>query len=135
MGRPKRARGVGWLRNGNPPGRFSDAPRCGAKARRTGLPCRAPACRGKARCRLHGGKSTGPKTAAGLERSRRARWRHGFYSRDYEEAVKRRRAELAGARGVMTVARPPLLLKLYRSLEDRNRGIRREDLEDPPAKT
>ena len=29
------------------------------------------------RCRLHGGKSTGPRTRAGLERSRRARWSHG----------------------------------------------------------
>jgi hypothetical protein len=33
-------------------------------------------------CRLHGGKSTGPTTGAGLERSRRARWKHGAYSRD-----------------------------------------------------
>jgi hypothetical protein len=31
------------------------------------------------RCRLHGGKSTGPRTAAGLERCRTANWKHGFY--------------------------------------------------------
>jgi hypothetical protein len=34
------------------------APRCGATTRRK-TPCRAPAIRGKARCRMHGGKSTG----------------------------------------------------------------------------
>ena len=32
------------------------------------------------RCRMHGGLSTGPRTAEGLARSRRARWKHGFDS-------------------------------------------------------
>jgi hypothetical protein len=32
------------------------------------------------RCRMHGGKSTGPRTPEGLERSRRANWKHGLYS-------------------------------------------------------
>ena len=32
------------------------------------------------RCRMHGGASTGPRTAEGLARSRRARWKHGLYS-------------------------------------------------------
>jgi hypothetical protein len=32
--------------------------------------------------RLHGGKSTGPRTPEGLERSRRANWKHGYYSRE-----------------------------------------------------
>ena len=34
------------------------APKCGAKTR-LGTPCRAPAIRGKARCRMHGGNSPG----------------------------------------------------------------------------
>ena len=34
------------------------APRCGARTR-NGNPCGAPAIRGKARCRMHGGKSPG----------------------------------------------------------------------------
>ena len=34
------------------------------------------------RCRMHGGLSTGPRTAEGLEGSRRARWKHGAYSRE-----------------------------------------------------
>ncbi|MFC1604855.1 HGGxSTG domain-containing protein [Planctomycetota bacterium] len=32
------------------------------------------------RCRMHGGKSTGPRTPEGLERSRKANWKHGRYS-------------------------------------------------------
>ena len=32
------------------------------------------------RCRMHGGKSTGPRTAEGLERMRAARTRHGRYT-------------------------------------------------------
>src|SRR5688500_1629703 len=55
-------------------------PRCGAKTRKPdGAPCRQPAMP-NGRCRLHGGKSTGPRTASGLERSRRANWKHGYYS-------------------------------------------------------
>jgi len=41
-----------------------DRPRCGAKTRR-GEPCRRLPVPGRARCRNHGGHSTGPKTAAG----------------------------------------------------------------------
>jgi hypothetical protein len=46
----------GWLKNDNPPGDFTKAPRCGAKARKGPLPVLAMinGC-----CRLHGGKSTG----------------------------------------------------------------------------
>jgi hypothetical protein len=69
----------GTLRNANPPGDFSTAPRCGAKNRR-GTPCQCPAMR-NGRCRLHGGLSTGPKTAAGIERIRRAVTKHGRYSK------------------------------------------------------
>ncbi len=42
-------------------------PRCGAKTR-AGRPCRMRVEFGKARCRLHGGLSTGPKTEAGRAR-------------------------------------------------------------------
>lgn len=71
----------GRLKNDNPSGDWSKAPRCGATTRRQ-TACRCPAMRNRTRCRLHGGKSTGPRTAAGLERSRRARWVHGAYSRE-----------------------------------------------------
>jgi hypothetical protein len=70
------------LRNGNACGDPSRARRCGAKTRtRKNQPCLAPAVRGSARCRMHGGLTTGPRTLEGLERSRRARWTHGEYSR------------------------------------------------------
>ena len=68
----------GWLRNGNPPGDFSSAPRCGAKTRQ-GTACQCPAMQ-NGRCRLHGGLSTGPKTVEGIERIRRALTKHGQYS-------------------------------------------------------
>jgi len=68
----------GWLKNNNPPGDPNTAPRCGAKTRK-GTPCRAPAM-ANGRCRMHGGKSTGPRTKEGLERSRKANWKHGYYS-------------------------------------------------------
>src|SRR5258705_6005060 len=55
------------------------APRCGARRKTDGQPCRQPAMR-NGRCKQHGGMSTGPRTPEGLERSRRARWKHGFYS-------------------------------------------------------
>ena len=68
----------GWLRHGNLPGDYAKAPRCGAKTRAGGC-CRQPAMK-NGRCRMHGGLSTGPRTAEGLARARRARWKHGFDS-------------------------------------------------------
>jgi hypothetical protein len=50
------------------------APRCRARCRRSKLPCRAPAMRGKPVCRLHGGKGGGPKG----EQS--GAYRTGFYT-------------------------------------------------------
>jgi len=70
----------GRLKNGNPAADFLQAPRCGARTRK-GAPCRAPAMR-NGRCRMHGGCSTGPKTAAGLERLREAKTRHGLYTKE-----------------------------------------------------
>lgn len=69
----------GRLANGNPAGDFLKAPRCGARTRGGGC-CLQPAMRGPrggGRCRLHGGKSTGPRTAQGRARSASARLRHG----------------------------------------------------------
>lgn len=54
--------------------------RCGAKSKRTGQPCQQPAMRGKQRCRLHGGKSTGAKTPEGKQRAAMANYKHGEYS-------------------------------------------------------
>ena len=53
-------------------------PRCGAKTG-GGTPCQAPAI-WSIRCKNHSGMSTGPKTAQGLERIRRAVTKHRHYS-------------------------------------------------------
>ena len=47
------------------------------------------------RCWVHGGASTGPRTPEGLERSRRARLKHGFFT---AAAVEQRRAARENAR-------------------------------------
>jgi hypothetical protein len=65
----------GHLKNGNPAGDYLAAPRCGAHTR-AGTCCRQPAMP-NGRCRFHGGLSTGPRTAEGLQRSRTARYVHG----------------------------------------------------------
>src|SRR5690348_6161494 len=64
------------------------AARCGARNRR-GCPCAGAAMR-NGRCRLHGGLSTGPRTPEGLERSRKARLKHGNRSADVREAARMR---------------------------------------------
>jgi hypothetical protein len=74
------ARRRGRLRHGNPSGDFLAAPRCGAKTR-AGCPCRQPAM-ANGRCRLHGGKSTGARTAEGLARCRTATLVHGHRTAD-----------------------------------------------------
>jgi len=50
--------------------------RCGAKTRR-GTPCLKPALKGRTRCQLHGGRSTGPKTIEGRQRVSEAHLKHG----------------------------------------------------------
>jgi hypothetical protein len=52
------------LRRRDKPVRAAHWPPCGARTRK-GTPCRIRAVPGKARCRMHGRLSTGPKTAEG----------------------------------------------------------------------
>jgi hypothetical protein len=52
--------GLEWRFGTNWPGQ-----RCGAKTRR-GPPCQRPARKVNGKCRLHGGRSSGPKTREGL---------------------------------------------------------------------
>ena len=80
------AKRCGWLRNGNPQGNPASASRCGARTRK-GAPCGCPAVRGKKRCRMHGGLSTGPRTAVGLARSKQAHWKHGRYSAEARQEM------------------------------------------------
>ena len=127
------APGTGPLRNGNPRGNPNAAPRCGAKTR-TGCPCRSPAIRGKRRCRMHGGASTGPRTQEGLARLRSARTTHGGYtgelrikSRYHTTLLRRSRTWIAAllleddlppaAQARLQAWPPELAMPLYPSLD------------------
>jgi len=66
---------------------------CGARTRR-GTACQKPPLAGKTRCRLHGGLSTGPRTAEGKARIAAAQWKHGRRSRAFTEARKQIWADL-----------------------------------------
>ncbi len=68
---------------------------CGARTRRHGV-CQQPAM-ANARCRLHGGLSTGARTPEGRERSRFARWVHGNRSAPSVAALRAYRAFLRNA--------------------------------------
>ena len=57
------------------------------------------------RCRLHGGLSTGPKTAAGIQAIRRARTKHGYYSKAAIEERRLFRAEAKALRETVTYLR------------------------------
>ncbi len=57
------------------------------------------------RCRMHGGMSTGPRTAEGLARSRKARWQHGYYSARAKAERQEARRELQRLRYLVSVLR------------------------------
>lgn len=83
----------GWLKNGNPPGDFSKAPRCGAKTRK-GTPCQGPAM-ANGRCRMHGGKSLGaPKGNSNA-------FKHGMYSKEALDTQRLIRQLLQDSREIL----------------------------------
>ena len=122
----------GWLRHNNLPGDLSTVPRCGARAKRTSAPCRGPAMR-NGRCRLHGGLSTGPRTAEGLARSRRARWKHGRYSIEADRAFRRLKAECQAFNAAAAVRRARLMAALRQlgQVDSRKAAERLANLIDP----
>ncbi len=67
--------------------------RCLAKTRR-GPPCKNPVVTNRSKCRMHGGKSTGPRTPEGKARVAAAHTKHGRRSRAHMEKVKAINAEL-----------------------------------------
>jgi hypothetical protein len=71
------------------------SPRCGAKTRRGGS-CRAPAVRGKRRCRMHGGAAN-----SGAPRRNRNARKHGRFTRRAINRRKRIEALLADARKLL----------------------------------
>jgi hypothetical protein len=69
---------------------------------------------------MHGGKSTGPRTPKGRERSKRARWKHGSYSAEAERKFQRLKAEYASFTAVQQ-ARHAALFAGLRLLLERDR--------------
>ena len=80
-------KGIPWRFGPTWPGQ-----RCGAKTRR-GTACLKLARKSKTRCQLHGGKATGARTIAGLQRLSDAQLRHGKYTKT-ELAKAKHRAEI-----------------------------------------
>jgi hypothetical protein len=74
--------------------------RCGARTR-SGGHCRQFPIPGKRRCHYHGGRSTGPKTQAGIRRIQLANTKHGRYSKRAIAERRRFTALLRHARKTM----------------------------------
>lgn len=66
----------------NPMHRCNEAPRCGAKSKRTGLPCRSPAVGGHRVCRMHGAGGGAPKGKAN------GNFRHGGRTKEAADATR-----------------------------------------------
>lgn len=60
-------------------------PICTAKSKQSGQRCRNFCTKGKTVCRIHGGKSTGPKTFNGLMRQKMGSFKHGRRSKEAKE--------------------------------------------------
>ena len=65
---------------------------CNALSKRTRQRCKAPAIKGKTKCRFHGGRSTGPKTAEGKAAMAKA---HTVYGRETRAIRAERSAQSA----------------------------------------
>ena len=70
--------------------------RCGAKTRR-GTACQRPANKQNGRCRLHGGRSTGPKSAEGRAKIAAANLRHGEFT---QAKIAKRKEDAKVAKGL-----------------------------------
>jgi hypothetical protein len=92
-----------------------EAPRWGARTR-GGAPCRGAAMP-NGRSRMHGGTSTGPRSPGGLERSRRANWKH---VRRSAEAIAERKEVAAIWREIS------LLIRLLNAEEQTTREPREQ---------
>ena len=86
---------------------------CQAKSKRSQEKCRGPAVKGKNVCRMHGGKSTGPKTKEGRQRCAEAKTIHGFETRktrtERAQGMRRLREleDLGHLLGIMSGPRTP----------------------------
>ena len=67
---------------------------CNAKSKRTQQRCKAPAIKGKTKCRFHGGRSTSPRTPEGKARVAAAHTIHGRETRQKRIDTSYKLAEL-----------------------------------------
>ena len=79
--------------------------RCQATSKRTKLQCGRPALKGKSVCNFHGGRSTGPKTPEGKERSRQAHIKSGEYTQESRQRHNRALLNLAYMEDMMHMLR------------------------------
>ena len=70
------------------------APRCSARSKRSGQPCRAPAVKGWRVCRVHGARGGAPKG------KRNGNWRHGGCTNEIVELRRAVSELLREARGL-----------------------------------
>ena len=93
--------------------RFGDdwpGQRCLAKTRQGGN-CQKPALKGRNRCQLHGGRSTGPRTEDGRSRISALHYKHG---RRTKERIAADRARAQANRELLTALRGRIeLIKRY----------------------
>jgi hypothetical protein len=76
---------------------FESAPRCGARTKSNfGKPCRCPAIRGKARCRVHGGAK-----GSGAPRCNINALKHGETTGDVKAFRKQVRLTIQRSKGLM----------------------------------
>jgi len=68
------------------------------------------------RCRMHGGLSTGPRTAEGLARSRRSNWKHGHYSAEAKQVRREARRQFRLLRQLMAAGNEDDVLDLLSSI-------------------
>jgi hypothetical protein len=79
--------------------------RCTAISKRSGQQCGAPALRTSEtqKCRIHGGKSTGPKTEAGIQRIRESNITSGNETKVAREERSKKNLWFAQAEDVMQI--------------------------------
>ena len=74
---------------------------CTVKSKRSGKQCLKWAVRGRITCHMHGGTSKGPITKLGRERSRKAAFRHGGYTKEAKIYHREIRALIRESKGFL----------------------------------
>ena len=68
------------------------------------------------RCRVHGGLSTGPRTAEGLGAAVRSNWKHGYYSAEAKQVRREARQQYRLLRQLIAAGNEDDVLDLISSM-------------------